>query len=249
MSGPVMRRVHRERVLLVGGGRALIMQLAHPKVAAGVAQHSEFPTGALERLRRTMDLSLALVYGTDEEAERAASRIRTVHERVSGTAGDEPYSAEDPALLLWVHATLIESTLVVYERYVRPIPPDAQVRYYEETKESARMLGIPDEVLPPDLHAFRGYVGGMLAGPELAAIPESRRLVRGVLRPPLPLPLRPASETVRLMTLSLLPERIRDLFDLRAGRVTRAAEAAASRGSRVLLPLLPARVRTFSAGR
>lgn len=249
MAGPVMRRIHRERVLLVGGGRALLMQIAHPKVAAGVAQHSEFPDRALERLRRTLDLSLALVYGSEEAATGATDRIRRVHERVTGTAGGEPYHAEDPRLLLWVHATLIDSTLVVYERYVRPLRGDARHRYYEETKESAAMFGIPGDVLPPDLDAFRRYLDEMLSGDELRATPEGRRLARGVLRPPVPLPLRPAAETVRLLTLALLPVRVRDLFDLRAGRLTRGTEAAAARASRVLLPLLPRRVRTFTASR
>src|SRR5919106_5867291 len=101
-----MAEVNRERVLLVGGQRALILQLAHPLVAAGVADHSDFPARAMERLRRTLDLSLATIYGTPEEAAAATARIRAVHDRVTGRAGDRSYAANDPPLLLWVNATL-----------------------------------------------------------------------------------------------------------------------------------------------
>lgn len=248
-SRPVMRRIHRERALLAGGGRALVMQLAHPAVAAGVAQHSDFPQGALRRLRRTLDLSLALVYGTAEEAAASAARIRGVHERVRGSVDGASYHAGDPRLLLWVHATLLDSTFVTYERFVRPIPEPVRRRYYEESRDAARMLGIDDEILPPDLDAFRRYVEAMLTGGELRASPDARRLVVGVLRPPLPPPLRPAVEVARLLTLALLPRRILGLFDLRAGPLARGTLAAVSAASRGLLPVLPDRMRTFAASR
>jgi uncharacterized protein (DUF2236 family) len=246
---PVMRRVHRERALLAGGGRALVMQLAHPAVAAGVAQHSDFPSGALGRLRRTIDLTLALVYGTQEEAARSAAKIRGVHELVRGSFEGSDYEASDPRLLLWVHATLIDSTLVTYERFVSPIPEEIKRRYYEESKEGARMLGIPDRVLPADLDAFASYLGSMLAGGELRATDEGRRLVAGVLRPPLSLPLRPAAEVTRLLTLALLPPPIRDLFGLRAGTLARATLRSAGAASRLVLPGVPRRMRTFAASR
>lgn len=246
---PAMRRVHRERVLLAGGGRALVMQLAHPGVAAAVAQHSEFPSGALRRLRRTLDLSLALVYGTEEQAAASAARIRGVHELVRGSVEGTDYEASEPRLLLWVHATLVDSTFVTYDRFVRPIPEAAKRRYYEESKEGARMLGIPDWSLPADLDAFRSYLGSMLVGEELRATPDARRLVAGVLRPPLPLPLRPVVVATRLVTLALLPGRIRALFGLRAGPLARATLVSAAAVSRALLPVLPDRARAFAASR
>ena len=225
------------------------MQLAHPAVAAGVADHSDFPEGPLRRLRRTVDLSLSFVYGSPEEADAAAKRIRTVHERVTGTVEGRPYRANDPELLLWVHATLVDSTFEVYRRFVGPIPELARRRYYEETKPSARLLGMTEEVIPPDLEAFDTYLAGMLRGEELRATPQSRWLVSGVLRPRVPPALRPAAEVVRLITLELLPPSIREMFDLRVGRGSRLVTAVAERSSRLLLPLLPDRLRTFSASR
>jgi uncharacterized protein (DUF2236 family) len=241
----MMARVHRERVLLVGGQRALIMQLAHPQVAAGVAQHSDFPMRAMERLRRTLDLTLATVYGTEAEAEAASTAIRSVHDRVAGVAGGLPYSANDPQLLMWVNATLIDTTLLVYRRFVRPLTADEERRYYEETAESALIFGIPEAVVPPDLAAFRRYVRRMLEGTELRTSEEGRRLVPAVLRPPLPWPWRVPAEAVRLLTLALLPDRVRQLFGLRAGPLARAALAGGGATSRAALRFLPASVREF----
>ncbi len=245
----MMARVNRERVLLVGGQRALVMQLAHPAVAAGVAAHSDFPARAMSRLRRTLDLSLTLIYGGTEEAETAIEAIRAVHERVTGVSGGRRYRADDPDLLLWVNATLIDTTLLVYERFVRPLSTSDRRRYYRETMASAEAFGIPGDIIPPDLRAFRRYLRTMLEGPELRATSESRRLVRDVLCPPLPLPLRPPTAVVRQITLPLLPERIRDLFHLRAGVVSHAALRLASRTSRLALPLMPSFLREFSAAR
>ncbi|HEV3474022.1 MAG TPA: oxygenase MpaB family protein [Actinomycetota bacterium] len=249
MELPLMARVNRERVLLVGGQRALVMQLAHPAVAAGVAQHSDFPSRALERLRRTLDLSLAVIYGSPDEAEAATASIRAVHERVGGMVGDRPYRADDPDLLLWVNATLVDTTLVVYERFVRPLSEVDRRAYYDESVVAAELFGIPRRVIPNDLGGFHAYLQGMLEGPELRATDDSRRLVHDVLRPPLPLPLRPPTAVVRHITLSLLPARIRELFGLRSGIRARAAATAASLLSRTALPLVPSVIREFSAAR
>ncbi|HEV8571974.1 MAG TPA: oxygenase MpaB family protein [Actinomycetota bacterium] len=249
MDTPTMRRIHRERVLLVGGQRALVLQLAHPMVAAGVADHSDFPRGALERLRRTLDLTLATIFGTATEADEAIASIRRVHERVSGARAGRPYRATDPRLLTWVNATLLETTLVVYERFVRPLSDEDRHTYYEEAKGFGPLYGIPDEATPPTLEAFNEYMKEMIEGDELDATDESSRLVRQVLRPPLPLWWRVPTEGVRLVTLALLPERIRDMFALRAGSAAHLALAGSSTASRVLLPFLPDGLRFFPAAR
>jgi uncharacterized protein (DUF2236 family) len=249
MDRTLMSRIHRERVLLVGGQRALVLQLAHPKVAGAVADHSDFPSRALERLRRTLDLSLATVFGSRREAEAATGRIRAVHERVSGVGETGPYSAKDPWLLQWVNATLIDTTLVTYERFVRPLDESERARYYEETLEWTGAFGIPPDVVPPDLPAFRSYMRGMVEGDELGPTEAGRELVASVLRPPLPLPFRAATEGVRLVTLALLPAPVRQMFGLRAGVRAHAALAAATAASRAALPFLPSSVREFSAAR
>ena len=108
----VIRRVDGEGVLLLGGGRALLMQLAHPAVAAGVSDHSDFRDDPFVRLRRTLDASYAIVFGEADEAAEVAAAVRAVHATVTGPG----YRADDPALLLWVHATLVDTALRIYER-------------------------------------------------------------------------------------------------------------------------------------
>jgi uncharacterized protein (DUF2236 family) len=249
MDTPTMRRIHRERVLLVGGQRALVLQLAHPMVAAGVADHSDFPRRALERLSRTLDLTLATVFGSAAEGEEAIASIRRVHERVRGARGGRSYRATDPRLLLWVNATLVDTTLVVYERFVRRLSDAERNRYYEETKGYGPLYGIPDEMTPPDLEAFGAYMRDMLEGDQLTATEEGRRLVHAVLSPPLPLRWRVPAEAVRPVTVALLPPRIRDMFGLRAGPAARLALEGWSTASRVLLPLFPGSVRYFPIAR
>jgi uncharacterized protein (DUF2236 family) len=173
-----------------------------------------------------------------------------VHEQVRGVSGDGVvYRADDPRLLLWVHATLIDTTLLCYERFVRPLEEPDRRRYYLETVESAPLLGIPVSELPSDLDAFRGYLRETLDGAELRATPEGRTLVRSVLRPPVALPLRPAFEIARILTLALLPQRIRELFGLRATLGDRLALGTTALVSRRLLPFIPSALREFRRAR
>ena len=128
LFGPtsVTWRVNREAVLLLGGGRALLMQIAHPLVAAGVADHSDFRSDPLGRLRRTLEAMLTITFGTVEEAKRTLRSVNGIHAKVCGTleeatggfAAGSRYQARDPRLLLWVHATLVDTSIVVYRRYV-----------------------------------------------------------------------------------------------------------------------------------
>src|SRR5438477_8172854 len=126
----ITRRVNRENVLLLGGGRALLMQLAHPKVAAGVDEHSDFRAHPVRRLRRTVRMTMAIVFGDQKTAEAAALAVNRVHGRVRG--GD--YQALDPDRLLWVHATLVDSALVTYERFVQRLSPGDREQLYQESK-------------------------------------------------------------------------------------------------------------------
>src|SRR5690242_20895899 len=111
----IIRRVNRENVLILGGGRALLMQLAHPKVAAGVDEHSDFRARPVRRLRRTVRMTMAIVFGDRETALAAARAVNQAHAKVRGRS----YRALDPDLLLWVHATLVDSALVTYETFVK----------------------------------------------------------------------------------------------------------------------------------
>jgi uncharacterized protein (DUF2236 family) len=252
-----IRRVHREGVLLLGGGRALLLQLAHPLVAAGVAEHSGFKSDPFDRLRRTLDATLAIVFADRATALDAAERVRRVHARVHGHLREPagpfpagtPYNALDPELLLWVHATLIDTALDLYERFVGRLDPDARVRYYDETRAVARLFGIPDARIPGTLDAFRAYVGEMLASEALTVTPTARDLAAAVLHPPVPLVPNLAGRAATFFTVALLPPRFREAYGLAWGRRREAAWRALVRAGRLTLPALPRPLRDFPQAR
>ena len=244
-------KIGRERALLLGGGAALLLQISHPLVAAGVSAHSTFPQGAFDRLRSTLDATLRITFGDREQAERAAAGVRATHARVRGTlqraAGPFPagtaYDAEDPDLALWVHATLVVTGLDTYHRFVRPLGPEARARYYEEARAFGAVFGADDRVMPRTYPGFVGYFRDMVEGPALVAGREALRLSREILRPPLPLPMAPAGPLNRLITAGLLPPRIREAFGLRWTAREASAFRALASGSRWMLPLVPPSLR------
>lgn len=235
--GTVARRVNGETTLLLGGGRALLLQLAHPMVAAGVADHSDFRRDAFGRLANTLDLTLTVSFGDEDQRRHAVARVTATHRRVIGRRDAGPYRALDPDLLLWVHATLVDSALATYERFVGSIGPLARDRYHEEMKRQALAFGVPEDRLPGSFEDFRGYVGGMVA--TLDVTDEARELAREVLQPAVPAPLRPVAGVMRFLTVGLLPERIRAGYGLAwdpAHERVLAALATAIRAGVVLLP-------------
>src|SRR5215813_764810 len=190
-------RLHREVVLLAGWGRAILLQLAHPLVAQGVADHSAFAESTwarMARLRRTLSAMLALTFGTPDEAGAAAAAINRIHDRVNGRlagaaaglpAGSR-YSAHDPALLTWVHATLVDTFLLTYERFVSPLTPDERDRYCVESSAIEPLLGIPDGTVPRSVRALERYLDGMFASGEIHVTEAARLLAAEILNPPFP---------------------------------------------------------------
>lgn len=255
--GSPVRRVHREGVLLLGGGRALLLQVAHPLVAAGVAEHSDFRADPFGRLRRTLDAMLAIVFGDRDAALAWARRIRRIHERVRGKlregAGPFPrgtaYEANDPALLLWVHATLVDTALRVHRDFFGPLDPRALVRYYDDSKIIARALGVPGNVLPPTPAAFDAYMRDMLASRTITVTDTARDLAAAVLRPPVPLLAGPAGALLSLVTAALLPDRLREAYGLPWGPGREALWRAAIGAGRLAVPRLPHLLRDMPQSR
>jgi uncharacterized protein (DUF2236 family) len=163
----VIRRVGNSPLTpLLGGGPAVLLQVANPLVAAGVVQHSDYQRDLWRRLVRTLRALYLMAFGTKTEAERAGETVRAVHARVAGTTETQlgrfppgtPYSASDPELMLWVHATLVHCSLQVYERFVRPLTLEDEERYYREMALVAELFGTPASVIPPALADFREYL-------------------------------------------------------------------------------------------
>jgi uncharacterized protein (DUF2236 family) len=232
-----------ERVLVMGGGRALLLQIAHPLVAAGVADHRDRDRLPWDRLWGTLDAVLSVVFGDEERVESVGRRIGELHRGVTGERGERAYRALDHELLAWVHGTLVDSAIVTWERFVGPLTPVVRSRYYEEMKAFATLFSLPSEALPSDVGAFGRWFAETLSGLEVTD--EARRLAADVLRPPAPPILRPALALHRLVTVGLLPPGVREGFRLRWSPAHERAYGLATGAIHDSLPLLPAGVRRW----
>ena len=252
-------RLNREAMLLLGAGpRALLLQIAHPQVAAGVNDHSDFRADPWRRLAGTLRSYLTIVYGSTGAARAEIRRLNTLHRAITGPG----YEARDPELSLWVHATLVDSTMAVADAWLESLSQDRRATYYAETLPIGRAFGLPEALLPPDVEAFDRYVAGMLAprGP-IRVSPVARELAAVVLRPPLaplasllPLPTArvkavlegvPAGAYAWTLwpSVGLLPVSVREDYGLPWGPRERLVSAWLVTGFRAWRPLLPASFR------
>src|SRR5438445_10559542 len=181
LFGPdsVIWRVNREFAGALAGTAAILMQFAHPKVAAGVRDHSRYQVDPVGRLLRTLDLTMAIVFGRRQAAMEAVRAINSRHRGVRGPG----YSAMDPDLLLWVHATLVYAAIRGYRALVGPLSAADADRYYHDTKEIGVLLGIPREMYPASLEAFDAYLDGLIEGSELTVGADTREMGWLVLQP------------------------------------------------------------------
>jgi uncharacterized protein (DUF2236 family) len=219
----VNARINGERRAVLGWGRAILLQLAHPLVAAGVAEHSTFrssPAARVLRLHATIKAMLALTFGTPAEQQAAIDRINGIHDRVHGvlteTAGrfsaGTPYTACDPALLIWVDATLRDSMPLAYERFVGPLTAAEREAYIVEGEEITARLRIPSGSRPQSGAALAEYMSTMRTNGTLAVTSAARELSREVVAPPYAGLAWPASRVNRLATIGLLPADIREAY-------------------------------------
>ena len=252
-GGPasISRRVNAERIVLLGWGRAILLQLAHPLIAAGVHDHSGFRAttwAAATRLYHTVHAMLALTFGTEAEREHALGGIRTIHQRVHGHlktgAGRFPahtsYSAEDPDLVLWVHATLLESVPMAYELLVGPLTEAERDAYCAEAAPVAVALLARSEQVPRTWQAARAYLDRMYASGDLVVSAQARELARAVLSPAAAAWIAaPATWTNRIVTVGLLPAPIREQYGMAwtpRHQRTFNAMVATMRSARKVLP-------------
>ena len=237
----ITRRVNRENILLLGGGRALLMQLAHPKVAAGVDEHSDFRAHPVRRLRRTVRMTMAIVFGDKATAEAAARAVNRVHGRVRG----EGYHAMDPDLLLWVHATLVDSALVTYETFVHKLTPREREDFYQESKVLGELLRIPPAHFPHRLRDFHAYMAAMVESGPVRVTEQARALGRLVLRPPVRLLPGAAMIPFEVITAGLLPAALREQYELPWGASQRRAYRLAMAAVPKVVALTPPLLRVW----
>lgn len=218
-------RVNAERIVLLGWARAILLQLAHPLVAAGVFEHSGFrgtPYAAASRLYHTVHAMLSLTFGDEGARQRTIEGIRAIHRRVNGvlqeTAGPYAagtrYSAEDPALVLWVHTTLIESVLLIYEKLVAPLTEADRDEYCLEAFPIALALAAREEDVPKTWRDLRCYLERAYSSNAIAVGTQGRELARAVLSPSGGWLVAPATWINRTITVGLLPSQVRERYGM-----------------------------------
>ena len=206
----------------LGGGAAVLLQVAHPLVACGVVEHSGYDRDLWRRLARTLRALYLIAFGDRPEAERAGAAVQAVHARVHGQTqrqlGPFPagtsYSASDPELMLWVHATLVHSSLAAYERFVEPLTPAERERYHDEILVAV-LFGTPARALPANYREFRTYFEAQVRSEAITVTAPAREVAEVILAAPLPAPLRLLAPAHRLATARILPARLRAEYRLR----------------------------------
>ena len=247
--GSMMWQIDGEAAIFLGAGRALLLQLAHPWVAAAIAQHSRTLADPIGRFHRTFNLVFTMIFGTTGQALAAARRLYHRHAEISGTLADEAgpfaagtrYHANDLAALRWVHATLVETALVAHDLLHPPLAALDRERYWAEARLFAALFGIPETALPENWAGFAAYNEGMWQSGTLSVSGAARSIAAAILSGAgtrLRLPF-----WYRALTARLLPVRLRDDFGLAYGAPEdRAAERALALLRRIY-PRIPARLR------
>ena len=255
----ILRRVVGDRVTALSGPRALLVMAAHPVAFAGFFAH----TGALDdpyaRLERTATVMNAIAFGSRAEADRLTRRVRAMHRRVEGELREPagpfpagtPYRGDDPEHLLWILAALAESAMLVYGKYARTLGRDEKDELWRDYRVVGRCFGLRERDMPRDIEGFEAYMAEHYASPALVVTPQARELaVEIVLRPPVPLPMRPLRELVNQITVGLLPPRVREQYGFSWDPVRAVAlHGGAEYVKRVLVPVLPERVRMLPPAR
>jgi uncharacterized protein (DUF2236 family) len=209
--GSVTWKINREMVVIAGWGRAILLQMAHPAVAAGIHGHSQFRgslRASFRRLHSTVGAMLSLTFGDTEQMITAAARINAIHDRVRG----ESYSAHDPELQRWVHATMLDTIPIAYERLVGPLSLRDRDRYCFEAAIMEPLLGMPAGWLPRDSVRLDAYMREMLSGGTLVVTDTSRALAHALLYPPRWYLSWPAFRVMQLLTIGSLPPSIREAY-------------------------------------
>jgi uncharacterized protein (DUF2236 family) len=258
----MLRRVQRERALVLSGPRALLMQAAHPLAVSGVLAHSTSLEEPYERLARTARVLSTIGFGSKRDADRVTAQVRAMHRRVHGTLrhrvgpypAGTPYRADDPELLMWVLFTLVDSAAVVYRKYVRALSDEEEAALWDGYRVVGRLFGLRRRDMPGTLAELGRYRREMLEGERLYVSDWARERAREiVLRPPVPWPARPLVETVNFITIALLPDRLRESYGFSPLPPVAVRKALVGGGAehvkRAVIPLLPDRLRLVPAAR
>jgi uncharacterized protein (DUF2236 family) len=225
-------KIHCEAALFLGAGRAALLQLAHPWVAASIDQHSNLRNDPMARFHNTFRVVFTMIFGTLDQALAASRHLHLLHTRIQGELPESVagyrrgshYEANEVHALLWVYSTLIESALIAYDIVLPALTNDEREVYYAETRKIAALFGIAPNALPPDWAAFQQYNRAMVDSGKLGVSSMSREMAHWVLRGGGSVPI---PEWYRALTAAWMPERLREEFALKYGTTERHAAARA----------------------
>jgi uncharacterized protein (DUF2236 family) len=256
-SGPdsVSWKINKEIVVVAGWGRAILLQLAHPAIAAGVRDHSAYRSSLrtrVQRLRSTVRAMQSFTFGTAEQMVDAAAGINAIHDRVRGAQVDgatRAYSAHDPELQRWVHATLLASIPLAYERLVGPLTDAERQRFFEEAAIMEPLLGMPAGWLPRTTAELDACLQTHLHNGTLRVTDTSRKVARAILFPPGWQLAWPLMRPVQLLTIGLLPADIRQAYGFTWRPRDERSLARWTRAIRTTRRLLPPVAREWQAAR
>lgn len=243
--GSASWEVNREVTVLFGGARALLMHAAHPLVLAGARQTGFYERNPWKRLERTLHLQFTITFGTEREAAEAAARINRVHREIHGL--DEvtglPYDAMDPDLLLWVHACLIDSSLLFERLTVGRLDDAGRERFHREQMAAAELLGLDRDLIPPTVPALRAYIDRTIASGAIRVTEGARRVGELIRRPPREVPWRPVLWQIAWWAFATLPSPLRGQYGVRWNPLRELRLRGSLAGTRLLRPALPERYR------
>lgn len=254
LFGPesMLWHVGRESIVFLGAGRAALLQLAHPWVANAIDQHSDTRNDPRGRFQRTFINVFAMVFGSMNRVERAAVGVHNRHTSIKGRIAEDSgafasgsyYQANEAQAMLWVHATLWDTQIQIYELFFPALTAAEKEAYYQETKRFAYLFGIPDELLPADWPAFQAYVQAMFDSDWLTVSSVGREMGDMVFAFDMPLLGSAPLNWLRTMTAEIMPERLSREFGLpEAGPARRQTWDRSIRWLQRVYPWLPAKLR------
>lgn len=243
-------KINREQALLLGGARALLMQIAHPLVAESVYHHSYVFTKPYLRLKRTLDLTLSLVFGTVEEVQQAIDEINRVHRPATGRLATPtgnyptgtPYNPRNPKLALWVYATLVEGALYGYETFIQPLSDSDKQSYYDDSKKTVALLGVEHSRIPTTYDGLLDYMHTAIDSGDVVVGETARKIAPFILLQSRKVTF-PISYPISRLTIAHLPNNIREQYNYSLHPLEAKGVAIGQKLTRNLVPILPSILR------